>query len=912
MRPKYLLALALIIINTVSGTIATAAPITLKDINDQYYAGNFLANCLRQKNDPGPVLIPIEDAQDPSKLLAGTTNWGNETTVTIGRYLVTDDGRGKCKDGNLISRALTIMGYQSGEEFLTKNGYQRSVEYVCNNTPNQNPIRTSCPETQVYKTTSPSDAEVMSRTPSQSGAAKYYAWRQILFSQCNATEGLASNSGATYEKLVVLPDGSDTKYGLETVDIKFEDDNGDRKNIENFDYDGLSTTCGELLNDMNSLAPQFLTYANDNPSEQGLESISSGDVYNPDQTCAAGALGWLLCPLMTLMGDVMGSVARIIGQFMEFDPLITSSPNDMSQPGNVIRSIWQKLVGIANLLLVIAFLIVIFSQATSIGLSAYGIKKMLPRIVAAAILINISFYVCALLVDISNVIGASIGGVISGVISSIPNGGLAADYSSWEFAGAVGVTIGILTGATAIAAFTGAIAFLLPVVVSGLASILLVFLVLAIRHIMAILLIIISPLAFAAMILPNTADLFKKWWKALVTVLLLYPIIMVLAHGSLLVSKIILVTGSPEDDAMRIITIALAFIVMVAWIWALKFIITWGSGVIGKVAGMVNDRNKGLIDRSKNWAKEKQDRSGWSQGRQLSKNAGNTAAQRRAIDRINGPNNKSIFGRVSKMGAYGVSGLWGDKGLTAYGQQSGEILSAQASEAADKIHAQSVAYEKQNIASRYNPSDSQHRVAMANEAAQALRSGDQVKYDAIMSNAATVGADEFSHVYTQVQSSLRASDPNVFRLDSNGNPESKTAQMMRDGNKFISAQHGAELGQKNRGLSSMLQTEEDMGQDIKDYMINNEGVQEYYRKMKPENIAQWSSDTARAGAQFISDDILNETLDNEQILAKLSPTARKALENERTRRGAGGHQTERRNPAVRTADIDGIDYTRTD
>lgn len=351
-----------------------------------------------------------------------------------------------------------------------------------------------------------------------------------------------------------------------------------------------------------------MSYDPDNDKADAGGCVSSSTA----APCSGGALGWLLCPLMDLVSGVITELAKAIGDFMKFQPLTGSDS------GKAIQAVWQVTVVPANLILVIAFLVVIFSQATSIGLSAYGIKKMLPRVIAAAILINLSFFICTILVDIFNILGASVAGIFQNASSALPQGsGSVASYNSLEYAAAVWTLIQLLVTATTVAVLVGGIAFVLPVALSAFVSLLVVFGVLAIRHIVAILLIIMAPLAFAAMVLPNTEGLFKKWGKMLIVTLALYPVIMALAYGSLLASKIILLTGPSGNDGTNswsgIITTAVAFITLFAWIWALKFVMSWGAGFVGKLAGMVNDRSKGLVDRSRKFAQQSYKRGAFGQ-----------------------------------------------------------------------------------------------------------------------------------------------------------------------------------------------------------------------------------------------------------------------------------------------------------
>ena len=65
------------------------------------------------------------------------------------------------------------------------------------------------------------------------------------------------------------------------------------------------------------------------------------------------------------------------------------------------------------------FLAIIISQLTGFGISNYGIKKMLPRLIIAAILVNLSIYICQIAVDLSNILGyglrAGLGGIGDGI-----------------------------------------------------------------------------------------------------------------------------------------------------------------------------------------------------------------------------------------------------------------------------------------------------------------------------------------------------------------------------------------------------------------------------------------------------------------------------------------------------------------
>ncbi|QQR51771.1 hypothetical protein IPF89_04465 [Candidatus Saccharibacteria bacterium] len=78
-----------------------------------------------------------------------------------------------------------------------------------------------------------------------------------------------------------------------------------------------------------------------------------------------------------------------------------------------------------------------------------------------------------------------------------------------------------------------------PVVLAALLALALTVLILIGRQALIILLIVISPLAFVAYLLPNTENLFKKWYKLFSTLLLLFPIVALVFGASKLASTIL-------------------------------------------------------------------------------------------------------------------------------------------------------------------------------------------------------------------------------------------------------------------------------------------------------------------------------------------------------------------------------------
>ncbi|EDK72780.1 hypothetical protein TM7_0055 [candidate division TM7 genomosp. GTL1] len=240
-------------------------------------------------------------------------------------------------------------------------------------------------------------------------------------------------------------------------------------------------------------------------------------------------LGWLFCPLAELARNISETVAGTVEGLLYVEPLTLST-------NSPIYITWTLVRDIANITLVILFLIIIFSQATSRGISNYGIKRILPRLIIMAVLINISYYVCAFAIDIANLIGAGVKGFIQVGLDAAPKPNLGEDEWDGSYKGLiVGLFATFLT-----LALLGPIWAVLAFVFSAIAmAVLTGFVMLIFRQLMIVLLVIISPLAFAAALLPNTSEWFSRWRKTFTTMLLSYPIVMFLFYGATLVAVIL-------------------------------------------------------------------------------------------------------------------------------------------------------------------------------------------------------------------------------------------------------------------------------------------------------------------------------------------------------------------------------------
>ncbi len=245
----------------------------------------------------------------------------------------------------------------------------------------------------------------------------------------------------------------------------------------------------------------------------------------------AKSLGWIICPIIFGLQEVTTQI------YEKIEPMIrvNDSVLDQIRQGNESGSgsmfqAWNTFRGIANIVFVILFLFIIFSQLTGVGIDNYGIKKMLPKVIITAILVNISFLICALAVDTSNVLGRSLQDLFTNIAPSNKlMGGSIVDGTISTINTAVGV-LGLVAagGATVAAVALNGWAIIIPILLFLLVmiiSIIFALIVLGLRQAFVVILIVISPIAFACTLLPNTEKVFKKWVEFFKQILMVYPIV---------------------------------------------------------------------------------------------------------------------------------------------------------------------------------------------------------------------------------------------------------------------------------------------------------------------------------------------------------------------------------------------------
>jgi len=288
------------------------------------------------------------------------------------------------------------------------------------------------------------------------------------------------------------------------------------------------------------------------------------------QCTTESGLSWLLCPALEIVMNFNDTAAGLIDGLLEVSPLEAGGDNA------IIFEVWSNLRNIANIFLIFALFAIIFSQATSAGISAYGIKRIVPRLVAGAVLINLSFFLCSIAIDIFNVLGFGIRDLLVSALQ-VPIGTqdpAASEPGLVRGIGFVFATAGVL-GAIVVAVlfFSGTILLALLVALATL----------AVRQAAIIILVILSPIAFAAWILPNTDKIFDRWKDLFISLLIMFPLVMLIFAGARVAATVI-GNAAGNDPLQYIIAIMIAVLPAAA----IPLLFKVAGGFMGRLYGALS------------------------------------------------------------------------------------------------------------------------------------------------------------------------------------------------------------------------------------------------------------------------------------------------------------------------------------
>ncbi len=302
-----------------------------------------------------------------------------------------------------------------------------------------------------------------------------------------------------------------------------------------------------------------------------------------DKSCKqhAGIFAFMVCPGLNLLASMVDSITGLISDNIKWTILAqtTGSPS----PSAVIQAVWQNILNIANIILAIAFMVMLYSYALNSQntIKAYNAKSMLSRLIVVAIAMNLSFYACAALADISNLMGS---GIFDLIMKQIKNPG-AGPFSADGIAIGLGTIVGIV-----VLIIVAVLNFGIFIMIA-----LMILIMITLRQVALVALVIISPIAIACHLLPNTERWYQKWFNTYVQLLIIYPFFTAAWAGAHLVAYVM----EPISGGWGFVIEPLCAVAPLA---AILPIFKMSSGLMGKMAsGLKRSASEhGLTDYAKN------------------------------------------------------------------------------------------------------------------------------------------------------------------------------------------------------------------------------------------------------------------------------------------------------------------------
>jgi len=626
-RWRFLLLVALILVPILGSSLfpqqagaKTAAEMNASELvkSEQYY--NALRTCLSDASVPGGMGSTYGTSLENEDATSG--NWFRSMNVSGGYSVGNSSESLNCSDSSWIKEAATLWGYSSPLDLLCNGvGAVRDYNQTCmgGDAPfSANPLANSG-ETIFDSKLSSFESAVTGKVginpnSSLTEAAEYVKARNAFYNGCLGTANptpwtAGGDAGIFYNVWTVDATGAASQQAFQSTSSQHASNDTLLNKRVTWDISDTlqdqSITCGELVGLMEQYHDAYSTYI-----EGGLASGASiGDLdstYNGTgsattaSTCAVESIGWLVCPTVNFLSKIADNAFAFLS-----DSILKLEPGLVSTSSGTYKA-WASMRNIANAAFIVFFIIIIYSQTTGAGITNYGLKKLLPKLIISAILVNISFFICQVAVDLSNIFGKNIGTIFDSIatpISQTPNDlfDSSANTGDGGFLGFAGIAISVLAAGAAVYFM---LPFLFGAVLAAIVSLISVGFILVARKAIIVLLVAIAPLAFVAYLLPNTEALYKKWFKIFTSMLMLFPIVGLLFGAGRLASAVLHSVGGGQ--AMQIIASVANVIPLFATWTLLKGSMNALGGVgakinsgTSKLSGMARKKGNDMTDKSR-------------------------------------------------------------------------------------------------------------------------------------------------------------------------------------------------------------------------------------------------------------------------------------------------------------------------
>jgi hypothetical protein len=331
----------------------------------------------------------------------------------------------------------------------------------------------------------------------------------------------------------------------------------------------------------------------------GSASDSNSNTDDNAKCVASGGgayLEWALCPIITGVSKFVDGAVGVVQDQLDFS-LNRFLPDTTDPTHNQVKTAWIDIKNVVSALVVVIMLIMVISQAVGSGaFEAYTVKKMLPKLVVAVILMQISWYLCRYFIVLANDAGKGIADILTYPFGGTGNLDLPSLLHHANPVWAAGISAFSLTAV--FIALIGFHEFIVPIIClvgfSALMGILVGLATLLFRNILIIMLVLFSPLAFLAWAFPNPGvqKYWKMWSDNFTKLLVLFPLMM----GMIYSGRIAAWAAGGLGGTTGILDISMVLIGFFGPLFMLPKAFKWGGSALSAASNGISQNkllNKG-------------------------------------------------------------------------------------------------------------------------------------------------------------------------------------------------------------------------------------------------------------------------------------------------------------------------------
>ncbi len=213
----------------------------------------------------------------------------------------------------------------------------------------------------------------------------------------------------------------------------------------------------------------------------------------------------------------------------------------------IVKLAWPVVLGFINMGFLLALVVIALLTTLRLNVGG-GVRRLLPRLLIAALLVNFSLVIAGLIIDVSRVIMAVLPGPfgisidqVEGKLATIAQTG--ARYKTLEEAfsrgaGQTGIWWSLIDPVRGWDEVLAALVNAILAWIMALALAVVVFSLLM-RYIMLLLLLIISPIAYLAVAFPGLGALASRWWQTFMRYVIYGPVVLFIILGAINIDYLI-------------------------------------------------------------------------------------------------------------------------------------------------------------------------------------------------------------------------------------------------------------------------------------------------------------------------------------------------------------------------------------